>query len=494
VDPVTELENALGAELLRSTLLRAAKPKLGSRYIVEDVLGRGASGLVVAALDDRLNRPVALKVRPVEGDSAMLAEARALARLDHPNVVRVHDVEVVTTRLDGREFKLWLVSMARLEGRTMRAWLREQQRTVPEILAVLVDVGRGLAAAHAQRIVHRDVKPDNIIVRADGAAQVVDFGLAVQSASTQSELGGMRPTAGTDPYISPEARVGRTTRKSDQFSLGVTLVEALTGTPVPAGRRAPPGVSSATWAVARRATEPEPDERFESMSALVDEMVRAARAPASSRVWPSVIGVAAVSALLGVGVAWTTDEAATSGQNNSVDESPSDAGLLDDAPEPRAADAWTPPIDADTHDAAVMPHDANARDARADDATSTASAVTTTSLVTSASAGACGLRSRSYAFQTRWTQGDRPDVLEGRYELGVDLRRDRPVDLRLTQVEPSRDRHWIRDRDLSEGCALHLVTTGRRLRYEFWLEFDGAAVTGRFEATGAMTFSGVVGG
>lgn len=488
---MSELENALGAELLRSTLLRAAKPKLGSRYIVEDVLGRGASGLVVAALDDRLNRPVALKVRPVEGDSAMLAEARALARLDHPNVVRVHDVEVVTTQLDGREFKLWLVSMARLEGRTMRAWLREQQRTVPEILAVLVDVGRGLAAAHAQRIVHRDVKPDNIMVRPDGAAQVVDFGLAVQSASTQSELGGMRPTAGTDPYIAPEARVGRTTRKSDQFSLGVTLVEALTGTPVPAGRRAPPGVPSATWAIARRATEPEPEERFDDMSAFVDKMVRATRAPASSRMWPSLAVIAASSVLLGVGVAWTAGGIPEPTQADGADRPSADAGLLDDA-SGRAADAWTHVPDAapalDAPDSAdTSPQVAAENDARVDEVAEARR------VVSSARVDACRIGSRAYVFHTRWTDGDRPTVLDGRYELGVDVRRNQPLDLRLTQVEPSRDRHWIRDRDLSEACVLHLATHGRRFRYDFWLQFDGAAVTGRFEATGAISFSGTVG-
>lgn len=288
MDVVSELENALGAELLRTQLLHRAQPKLGRRYIIERVLGRGASGLVVAALDDRLNRPVALKIRPAEGDTAMLAEARALARLSHPNVVRVHDVEVANTSLDGREFKLWLVSMERIEGLTMRAWLRAKPRTAQEIVAVFIDVGRGLAAAHAERIVHRDVKPDNVIVRPDGVAQVLDFGFAVQAASTQSEMGGVRPVAGTDPYMSPEARLGRTSRRSDQFSLGVTLVEALIGSALPAGKRVPKGVPRPVWEVAQRATAADAEDRFDDMTCMVDELVRASRTPIS-RTKPMVI-------------------------------------------------------------------------------------------------------------------------------------------------------------------------------------------------------------
>lgn len=102
MDPVSELENALGAEILRAELLRAARPKLGRRYVVERFLGRGANGLVVSALDDRLGRAVALKLAIAGADTTMLVEARALALLDHPNVVRVHDVDVVSAVLDGK--------------------------------------------------------------------------------------------------------------------------------------------------------------------------------------------------------------------------------------------------------------------------------------------------------------------------------------------------------------------------------------------------------
>ena len=304
MDPVSELDSALGAEILRCNLLGRAPPKIGERYHIERILGRGASALVVAALDDRLNRPVALKLRPARRDSAMLAEARTLARLDHPNVVRVHDVDVVQATLDGRDFSLWLVSMARIEGRPMRAWLREAQRPHGEILAICIDVARGLAAAHEARIVHRDVKPDNVVVRSDGVAQILDFGLAVQSASsTLSDVGDLRPAAGTDPYMAPEARLGRTSRKSDQYSLGVALVEALTGAPVPAGRRSPAGVSHAVWKIARRATSPDPEDRFDDMTAMASELAHAARPPAPRRV---VWWLLAVIALMGAGTVAAT--------------------------------------------------------------------------------------------------------------------------------------------------------------------------------------------
>jgi hypothetical protein len=465
VDQVSELENALGAELLRSTLLRAAKPKLGSRYIVEDVLGRGASGLVVAALDDRLNRPVALKVRPVEGDSAMLAEARALARLDHPNVVRVHDVEVVTTQLDGREFKLWLVSMARLEGRTMRAWLREQQRTVPEILAVLIDVGRGLAAAHAQRISHRDVKPDNIMVRPDGAAQVVDFGLAVQSASTQAELGGLRPAAGTDAYIAPEARVGHGSRKSDQFSLGVTLVEALTGTPLPAGRRAPSTVPAAVWSIAQQATSPDPDDRFTEMTALVNALVRASRTRSDARSWPLAVGLAAL-ALTAVAVMaashWPViGVGSAAGESDAGLEAMTDATVNDAILDVGQQYETDPPVVAEATqslDAATAPV---------------------------AETRACPVPTDGpRTFLAVRTRGGSPSAASrGTYRLGLEVRGREVRAVSLRRTAPARDTLEVLHFSFTNDCMLNITARADARDYEFWLTIAGATVTGRFEAT-----------
>ena len=297
VDPVSELENALGAELLRARLLGAMRPKIGSRYFVERFLGRGATGLVVAALDERLGRTVALKLGVATADTTMLSEARALARLDHPNVVRVHDVDFGNVVFDGRPFHIWLVSMQHVEGRNLRVWLREQPRSQRDIVDVFIDAGRGLAAAHAANIVHRDFKPDNVLVRTDGIAQVLDFGFAVPAASTESD-GRMvaRAPAGTEPYMAPEARAGRVSRRSDQFSFGVSMVEAFTGEPTLAGRRRPNGVSRGLWTVLRRATAPEARRRFPEMAELIEAL---AREPRPSLVRAFLLGFVTVVAVAG---------------------------------------------------------------------------------------------------------------------------------------------------------------------------------------------------
>ncbi len=295
MDPISELENALGAELLRAGLLGAARPKIAGRYLIEKFLGRGATGLVVAALDDRLGRPVALKLGIATADTTMLAEARALALLDHPNVVRVHDVDLGNAVFDGTPFRLWLVSMQRVEGRNLRVWLQERRRTPPEIVRVFVDAGRGLAAAHAAKIVHRDVKPDNIFVREDGVAQVLDFGFAVPAASEGQQA--RRESAGTEGYMAPEARDGRATRSSDQFAFGVSLVEAFTGEAQPAGRRAPEGVPAGVWRSLRRMTAHDPSRRFGDMNTAVEALAREPR----GGLWKALLlGVTVLAAVAGV--------------------------------------------------------------------------------------------------------------------------------------------------------------------------------------------------
>jgi len=282
VDPVSDLENALGAELLRASMLRRHPPWIAGRYCVEKFLGRGAMGLVVAATDERLGRPVALKLRPSGLDTTMLAEARALARLDHPNVVRVHDVDIVESRLDGKQFRLWMVSMQRVTGRTLRTWLAEKTRSTDEIIDVFLAAGRGVEAAHAEKIVHRDFKPDNVLIRTDGIAQVIDFGFAVPAVATRDD--GKRfpfEIAGTDAYMAPEARKGRPTAKSDQFAFAIALAEALTGKADRPGFFTPTGVPRATWKVLRRATRPS-SRRYPTMHELLGEL-DASRRP--SRTW-----------------------------------------------------------------------------------------------------------------------------------------------------------------------------------------------------------------
>lgn len=272
-DPVSALEIALGAELLRAKLLGAAPPRIAKRYTVERMLGRGASGVVVAARDDTLDRSVALKLTPALGDPSALAEARALARVDHPNVVRVFDVLVTDTVLDGAAFRLWVVAMQRIEGRSLRVWLREERRSADAILRMFIAAGEGLAAAHREKLVHRDFKPDNVVVGVDEIPRVIDFGFAVHARS--SHVGGGvsgAEVAGTDPYLAPEAREGRITRKSDIFAFGVSLVEALTGETTPAGPSCPADVDPMVWGAVRMATDRDPKRRYESMDALLDAL------------------------------------------------------------------------------------------------------------------------------------------------------------------------------------------------------------------------------
>ena len=163
------------------------------RYLIVGVLGAGAIGVVHAAYDPQLRRRVALKVlRPsasAAGAPDLLREARAMAMLQHPNVIAVHDVGDAGGRL--------FVAMELVDGMTLRQWLA-RSRSPAEAIAALVQAGRGLAAAHAAGLVHRDFKPDNVLVGHDGRVRVTDFGLA--------RLGDDRDArrAGTPAYMAPE--------------------------------------------------------------------------------------------------------------------------------------------------------------------------------------------------------------------------------------------------------------------------------------------------
>jgi len=269
---VAQLETALGAEILRADLLGGRRPRLADRYTVERFLGRGATALVVSAKDERLAVEVGLKLAVADGGEWGLAEARVLARLEHPNVVRVFDVLTTETLIDGKAFRLWAVAMQRVPGRSLRSWLAEKPRSPTEILDVFAGAGAGLAAAHAQNIIHRDFKPDNVVVRDDGVAQVIDFGFAIPQ-RTEADA---RDVAGTVDYLAPEARQGVATAASDQYAFGVSLAEALTGQPeAPSARSAdaPAGVDPSIWLALRMATHPDPARRFQTVERML-EMLR----------------------------------------------------------------------------------------------------------------------------------------------------------------------------------------------------------------------------
>lgn len=152
----------------------------------------------------------------------------------------------------------------------MRAWLRDAKPVPSQIVRVMRDAGAGLAAAHAQRVVHRDFKPENVLIRADGVAQVIDFGFAVPQRSSVGAT--TSDVAGTAPYLAPEAKLGHATPRSDQFAFGITLVEALTGDPTPPGRTPPSGVSRGLWRLARRACAPRAEARYPDMASLLAEL------------------------------------------------------------------------------------------------------------------------------------------------------------------------------------------------------------------------------
>jgi tetratricopeptide (TPR) repeat protein/tRNA A-37 threonylcarbamoyl transferase component Bud32 len=193
-------------------------------------------GVVYAAYDPQLDRKIALKLlaprrRRVDPEE-LIHEARAMARLTHPNVVAVHDA--------GVQDDLVFIAMENVEGPTLHRWLREKTRSVDDVLRVVGEAARGLAAAHRVGIIHRDFKPKNVLLDPGGAeppgtAKVMDFGLAVSSdaasttGSQDHEVREIRP-GGTVGYMSPEQLSGKPLDpRSDQFSLAVTFFEALHG-------------------------------------------------------------------------------------------------------------------------------------------------------------------------------------------------------------------------------------------------------------------------
>ncbi|HEX8433720.1 serine/threonine-protein kinase [Archangium sp.] len=220
---------------------------LAGRYTVLNPLGRGGMGEVVAAYDSRLDRRVALKLLRRELDSSqsqrdlearMLREAQAMARLSHPHVVAIYDVGTLE---DGSIF----IAMEMVEGQTLRRWLEQAPRTWREILATYLDAARGLAAAHAAGLVHRDFKPENVLVGTDGRVRVMDFGLAraestpvpgapvdlslvLKPGALENPLTQQDTLLGTPRYMAPEVlRAGVADARSDLFAFCVALYEAL---------------------------------------------------------------------------------------------------------------------------------------------------------------------------------------------------------------------------------------------------------------------------
>jgi len=305
-------------------------------------IGGGGMGVVYGAYDPELDRKLAVKLLRAEatdttsaseGRTRLLREAQAMARLSHPNVIAVHDVGT----LDDEVF----VAMEFVDGTTLERWRSEKTRSVREVLAVFVQAGRGLEAAHAAGIIHRDFKPENCIMGRDGRVRVLDFGLARAAATTNEPaqpVTGLPPVAelptgatpredalatpltregavvGTPAYMTPEQFLGQATdARSDQFSFCAALYEALYGElPFSAGtvkdlamevvqgrvREAPKESRVPGWLrqVVLRGLSVRPEERFPSMHELLAALTRDPRA--ARRRW-----LAAAAALAVVGAA-----------------------------------------------------------------------------------------------------------------------------------------------------------------------------------------------
>jgi len=313
------------------------------RYVIIERVGTGAMGVVYGAYDPELDRKVALKlIKPGQGvkDTArarLLREAKAIARLQHPNVVAVHDVGIIDDQV--------FLAMEFVAGGTIKSWLAEKPRTWREILDVFIAAGRGLAAAHAAGLVHRDFKPDNVLLDKEHRPRVVDFGIARQAGAGDDELAGetgdvisqdgtetLRDSSGkqtlatltktgtwvgTPAYMAPEQFLGeRGDERSDQFSFCVALYEALYGERPFAGddmlsisvnvtteqlRPLPKDRGVPTWVrrVILRGLRATPSERWDGMPALIAALSSDPVAKLRNRLLAGGIAVVVVTALVG---------------------------------------------------------------------------------------------------------------------------------------------------------------------------------------------------
>ncbi len=290
------------------------------RFVVIKRIGEGGMGMVFAAYDDALDRKVAVKLLHPRGSgqgsdarTRLIREAQALARLSHPSVIHVYEVGTWQEQV--------YVAMEFVDGGTLGQWQRQEGRSWREVLDAYVAAGRGLAAAHAAGIVHRDFKAANVLVRRDGAVRVVDFGLARQEMEAGASTSSPRPVnlevsgpslslvsgdsatapdapltrtgviMGTPAYMAPEQHLGqRADPRSDQFSFCISLYEALygyrpfAGENLPALRRnvlagrieQPPRYTDIPPRILRvleRGLQQHPHDRYPAMEPLLDDLV-----------------------------------------------------------------------------------------------------------------------------------------------------------------------------------------------------------------------------
>jgi len=277
------------------------------RYVVDSVIGRGGMGVVVRARDPELDRSIAIKL-VAHGDGAptgswrsrLRSEARAMAKLRHPNVVAVYDAGVVGEQV--------FVAMELVEG---ESFARRLEHDRSGVLELCIAAGNGICAAHAAGLVHGDIKPDNILVDRDGRALIGDFGLSRAISERANTLDGFA-IAGTPVYMAPEMLRGdRANISTDQYAFAITVYEAY------AGKRpweaptlsallekmellkpiCPETMPPAVWDVVVRGLATDPAQRYPSMAELVADLERARREeraiPAQRARGPSFFAVVA---------------------------------------------------------------------------------------------------------------------------------------------------------------------------------------------------------
>lgn len=280
-DPVTSLDNAIATACMLAAEIGTPPPLLRRRYELRRTLGRGAHGLVCEAHDRHLDRKVAVKLVPTPDARTaqnVVREARALAQFNHPNIVHIHDIDHVS-EIGDHAVEVAFVVMELLEGANLRHWSAEQPGP-RAIFEVLLAAGEGLAAAHEQRFVHGDFKPENVVVAGRRGVCVVDFGLAHWGDDDTSRSLTQGPR-GTPGYIAPEVFVARGDARSDQYAFAASLWELLLGRLPFArpGEVSPPDLEQShahlpppVVRVLRRAASADPRARFPSMRELLQAL------------------------------------------------------------------------------------------------------------------------------------------------------------------------------------------------------------------------------
>ena len=259
---------------------------IADRYEVLEKIGTGGMSVVYKAKDHKLNRFVAVKILKQEfSDNANFVskfrvEAQAAAGLMHPNIVNVYDV--------GDEHGMYYIVMELVDGITLKKYIEKKSRlSTKEAVSIAIQVAMGLEAAHRNHIIHRDIKPQNIIISKDGKVKVTDFGIAKAATSNTITSNVM----GSVHYTSPEqARGGYSDERSDIYSLGITIFEMLTGRvpfngettvaiaikhiqePMPSPRDFVPDIPVSVERIVLKCCEKSPDRRYQNITELIADL------------------------------------------------------------------------------------------------------------------------------------------------------------------------------------------------------------------------------